>query len=188
MPQIEVTDATFKKLQALATPFVDTPNTVIDRLIDYFRRGQSDSTIEAPETEETSSALKFDPGSLPSLTHTKLKSAVIADRLIDRPTWNRLVRIALEVAFTKSENFEELRRATDARIVKGIKTDEGYTPIIHQKFSVQGVDAPEAFRIIFGIARKFSLPFEIFFEWRDKEDAAFPGELGEVAWKPLEGQ
>jgi hypothetical protein len=74
---------------------------------------------------------------------------------------------------------------TDARMVKGAKSDEGYSPLPEYGISVQGVDAHDAWRIAFGLARKLSLPLEVIFEWRDKERAAYPGEIGRMAWSPL---
>ena len=50
--------------------------------------------------------------------------------------------------------------------------------------SVQGVDAHDAWRIAYGLARKLSLPVEMIFEWRDKEGAAHPGEIGNIGWTP----
>jgi hypothetical protein len=49
---------------------------------------------------------------------------------------------------------------------------------------VQGVDAHDAWRIAYGLARKLSLPVEVIFEWRDKEGAAHPGEIGTIGWTP----
>lgn len=36
MPTVELSDADFKRLQAIAVPFVDTPSSVINRLIDLY--------------------------------------------------------------------------------------------------------------------------------------------------------
>jgi hypothetical protein len=183
MPQVDLTDATFKRLQRLARPLIDSTSDVVDRLIDHYERTH-DAPAAEPAPGEIVAALKFDPANLPPLTHTKLRSASIAGKQIDRPSWNELVRAALELAFARAGSFEELRRLTDARIVKGIKTDEGYSPLGSLGFSVQGVDAQDAFRIVYGIVRKLAEPVEVFFEWRDKENAAHPGDTGTIAWSP----
>jgi len=182
MPQIELKDATFKRLQGLANPLVDNPSTVIDRLIDHYELVHS--VPELRPTPAPRNFTKFEPTNMPSLTHTKLRSASIANRQLKRPNWNELVRVALEVAYGMVGTFEKLQRITDARIVQGTKNVDGFSPLGPFGFSVQGVDSQDAFRIAFGIARNLSLPMEVFFEWRDKEGAAYPGSAGTAAWPP----
>jgi hypothetical protein len=185
MPSIEIADSTFKRLQALAKPLIDTPDSVIDRLLDHYedaREGRS--ARSANGTQDAAAMLRFDPGQLPSLTHAKLRKASFAGRDLPRPNWNELVRIAVEAGLERFKSADELIRVTDARIVKGSKTDEGYSPLTGRGISVQGVDAHDAWRIAYGLARKLSVPIEVIFEWRDKESAAHPGEVGATGWTP----
>ena len=70
--------------------------------------------------------------------------------------------------------------------VKGTKTDEGFCPIGDRGFSVQGVDAQDAWRIVFGLAKKLSVGTKVTFEWREREGAAFPGRTGVLKWNPTE--
>jgi predicted transcriptional regulator len=185
MPSIEIADSTFKRLQALAKPLIDTPDSVIDRLLDHYedaREGRG--ACSANGTQDAAAMLRFDPGQLPSLTHAKLRKASFAGRDLPRPNWNELVRTAVEAGLERFKSADELIRVTDARIVKGAKTDEGYSPLPGRGISVQGVDAHDAWRIAYGLARKLSVPIEVIFEWRDKEGAAHPGEVGATGWTP----
>lgn len=182
MPTVELSENTFKRLQAHAKPLIDTTDSVIDRLLDHYESGQP--AIRPEATASQPAARRFDPADMPPLTHTKLLKALIGGKELPRPNWNELVRTAIEIGLDKLGGLEELRRVTDAHVVQGIKTDEGFSPLGTRGVSVQGVDAHDAWRLSYGLARKLSLPLELVFEWRDKEGAAFPGQIGSTAWVP----
>lgn len=182
MPTVELSEATFKRLQAYAKPLVDTTSSVIDHLLDHYEHGNQQLPSKAVNGD--AGMLRFDPADLPSLTHTKLRRAVFDGQELPRPNWNQLARIAIETGLERLGGFEPLSRVTDARIVKGMKSDEGYSPLGATGISVQGVDTMDAWRITLGLARKLSMPVEVVFEWRNKEGAAHPGETGTTGWQP----
>ena len=184
MPHVELSEPTFKRLQRLAKPLIDTPSTVIDRLIDHYEDAGEGADAPAANGKDPAAMIRFDAAEVPSLTHTKLRKASFGGRELSRPNWNELVRTAIEAGLERLKTVEELLRVTDARIVKGTKTDEGFSPLASRGISVQGVDAHDAWRIAYGLARKLSLPVEVIFEWRDKEGAAHPGEIGTIGWSP----
>lgn len=183
MPHIELSESTFKRLQKLAKPLIDTPSTIIDRLIDHYEDADEDAGSPGV-VKDPVAMIRFDPVEVPSLTHTKLRKASFGGRELSRPNWNELVRSAIDAGLERLKTFEELSRVTDARIVKGVKTDEGFSPMPNRGISVQGVDAHDAWRIAYGLARKLTLPVDVIFEWRDKEGAAHPGEIGTIGWSP----
>jgi len=186
MPEILVTDRTFGRLQALAQPLIDDANSVIEMLLDHSEMQMPFDVNRPTIAKIQGSARQFDGLDPPSLTHSKLRSAHVNGIELERPKWSDLVRHLLELAFEKTGRFDDLRRMTDAHVVEGIKTDEGFTPMERHGFSVQGVDVQDAWRISIGIARKLMVPILVTFEWRDKERAAFPGELGVMRWSPSE--
>jgi hypothetical protein len=183
MPSIEISEETFRRLQTHAKPLLDTTDSVLRRLLDHFEGEQPDEPSTS-DVAEPAALIRFDPAQLPSLRHSKLRKAEFGGRELARPNWNELVRTAIEAGLDKVGAIDELLRITDARIVKGAKTDEGFSPLGSRGISVQGVDAQDAWRITFGLARKLALPVEIVFQWRDKEGAAHPGEVGAVGWAP----
>ncbi|HET6375034.1 MAG TPA: hypothetical protein VFF88_03210 [Methylocella sp.] len=185
MPSVDLSEATFKRLQALAKPLIDTPDSVIDRLLDHYEdAGPGRSSPAVNGGKDPAAMIRLDPAQVPSLTHTKLRKASFGGRELARPNWNELVRTAIEAGLERFGSADELMRMTDARIVKGAKTDEGFSPLAGRGISVQGVDALDAWRIAYGLARKLSVPIEVIFEWRDKEGAAHPGEIGTIVWSP----
>lgn len=181
MPTIEISEQTFKRLQELARPLVDTPDSVIERLL--ILRPSSDK----PQPLETRNGggSEFDPATPPDLTFAKLRSARFGEKNVERPNWAELVRTALGVGLSHL-GFEELRASSDANIVKGPKTGEGYNYIAHLGISLQGEDAQDCWRIAFRLARKLSLPIAVVFEWRDKDGAAYPGRVGTMTWTTQE--
>ena len=92
MPTVEISDATFRRLQAHAKPLVDTTDSVIDRLLDYFEDAHPDTPAGTTAVEDPARLIRFAPHDLPSLTHTKLRKAVFDGRELARPNWNELVR------------------------------------------------------------------------------------------------
>lgn len=185
MPQkIDVSDTTFQRLQALAVPFVDAPGDVIDRLLDHY---ESVKKIDIPKPYGTAAVgspngRTFDPSSPPDLTHTRLMKAVLGGKALPRPKWNELVRQIHRVAYEQLGDFDELRRMSTANMENGNKQDEGYKPLNGLGFSIQGVDSNEAWRIVYGLAKRLGVSLEVEFEWREKEGAAFPGSPGALAW------
>jgi hypothetical protein len=126
----------------------------------------------------------FQPTDPPNLTHTRLVRAALGNKEINRPNWAKLLQLTHEVAFTHLGSYEAVRRASAARLVEGIKTDDGFKPVGDLPFSIQGVDANAAWRISYWIAKKLSLPIDVAFEWRQKEGAEYPGEVGTISWRP----
>ena len=186
MPQtVELSDKTFRRLQSLARPLIDDTNSVIDRLIESFEKMHNSTPTVLADAK--SGIRKFDCADAPPLTHTKLLSASVDGVELDRPNWNELMRKLIEIAFRKLGNFEEVRRATGANIVKGQKFDEGYSPLSALDGSIQGVDSNGAWRISYAVAKRLSVPVEVMFEWRDKDAAAFPGKYGILSWPPMAG-
>jgi hypothetical protein len=104
---------------------------------------------------------------------------------LPNPKWNDLLRRAHEIAFERvGRDFDKLRSVTTANLYRGNKSTDGYAPLGNLGFSIQGVTANDALRIVLSIAKKLALPVEVAFDWRLKEGALHPGEAGMVVWIP----
>ena len=106
MPEITIQQSTFERLQQHAKPFVDTPETVIIRVLDALdqlgqKAGPGNGRV--PETER-----RIDPRALPSLTHTKVLDASIDGHPVAKANWNLLldefVRRAMKGAWAISKS------------------------------------------------------------------------------------
>lgn len=185
--KIEITDEDFHRLQALAEPLVDTPATVVARLLDFFETGQK-ADLDSEKEEKPLPGLSFE---IPPLTHTKLLMARFNGKEPDRLTWDGLLRLALEESWKKAEDFQALKSAAGANMVDHNKSDQGYKYLPNLKLSYQGVSAEDAVKIIKRLTGYLWTECEFEFEWRNKPGACMPGkrayghiggELLKVSW------
>lgn len=177
--RIEIGDDEFVRLQKLAEPLVDTPGTVVARLLDFYEK-QVAAGVKENALDHAGPVFGIN---VPSLTHTKLLWAEFDGRKPDRTTWDALLRLALEGAALRARGFDELRRISGANIVQGTKTDQGYKPMPQLGLSYQGVSAEDAVRVITRIAGHLGVDCQFEFEWRRKNGAFRPGEraLGNIS-------
>jgi len=186
MPRIEISDHDFKRLQAYAEPFVDTPATALTKVLDLLDKGGlSDSLGPSSVTGHPNRrpAPRFEvygPTSLPPLTHTKLVSGKFGGAEPQKLTWDSLVQLALESLHDRYEDVREVRKRAGANVVSGAKTDDGYKFLSDKGFSYQGVSAEDAAKIILRSARDLEAELLIEFVWRDKPEAYKPGQAGRI--------
>ena len=178
---ITVQQATYERLQSHAQPFVDSPEDVINRVLDTFeekppQRAEDDDGVD----------IVVDPRRLPDLTHTKLRSALMGPDLIVKPNWNALLDRAVLAAMRRARTFEELERFCSANLFNGCKTDEGYHHLYEIGVSVQGRSANDAARTLIETAERIGLAVDITFAWRQKDEAAHPGKVGRVTVPAIE--
>lgn len=177
MPNIEVPNDLFQRLQKIAVPFIDTPATVIEKLLNHFE-GSSQSDKSASNSSEV---MHFAATNIPALRHTNLVSASFGGDQPEAMNWNSLVRLALSKGSWEFGGVDGLRRVSQARIVDGVKEDNGYKPVANLGFSFQGVSADDAARIIVRLAKALQVDAHFEWEWRLKDDAYAPGRFGKVA-------
>lgn len=184
---ITLSETTFVKLQTLARPFIDTPESVIMELAEAeIRRRLTSANGKAANENHENGSIHLDPDSHPSLTHSRVLSAFVDGVAIHKPKWNRLLDTIHVLARRKLQNFDVLRRKTDANIREGIYAEDGYRYLPEANISIQGVDSNIAWRHSLGLARAISVPIQVKFEWREREDAANPGQQAMLEWKPNE--
>ena len=176
MPNIEIPNELFQRLQKVAVPFLDTPATVIEKLLNHYEGSDAKEDDSA-----TSEVMHFSATNIPALRHTNLVSATFDGSKPEAMNWNSLVRLALSKGLSTFVNVDALRRASQARIVDGIKDDNGYRPVANLDFSFQGVSADDAARIITRLAKALKVEAQFEWEWREKDDAYAPGKFGRVA-------
>ena len=179
MPVVRIPEPIYKRLQAIAVPFEDTPVTVIDRLLsEYEVRHQSQQLTESENYRV------LDPDAPSNLRHTWLIRAVINSSEIHQPNWNRIVDAAHVLAFHMDLSVEALIKLTLSNVVKGENNTCGFHYLPEVNISIQGVDANHAWRNTLHIAKNLKVPVEVYFEWYNKEGAAYPGEKGKLVWTP----
>ncbi len=179
MPVISIPDPLYERLQAIAIPFEDTPITVIERLLDEY---EARSQIQQISKTVNYKVINLDTPT--DLQHTKIIQATIDNQEIRQPNWNKIVHVVHKLAVRQGMLVDELIERTLSHVVKGEKSDCGFKYIREAHISVQGVDANLAWRNILHLVEELKVKIEIYFEWRNKEEAAFPGEKGLLIWVP----
>lgn len=172
--KIEILDSDFVRLQTIAEPLIDTPASVVTRLLDMFERVKVDH--QPPATVKSDE--KYTLETIPPLTHTKIMSGHFNNSKPSKQNWDSFVRQSLIEVLKYSESIEDLRRKSGANVKEGQFEDHGYKYVAENNFSFQGVSAEDAVKIIGRCARALDVSFEIEFIWRENPDAYRPGKRG----------
>lgn len=174
-PVIRISDGTFERLQKHAQPFVDTPETVIGRILEFYE-SHGQRQVSEPKEQPRFAGGALDPENHPDLHHTRLISAEFDGR--PARGWNELVRVAHQRAMEDLKTFEALRAASLSNISKGQRNAEGFHYAPEIDISIQYADANTAWRNSLHLARKLGVSIRAQFEWRNKKGAALPGQSG----------
>src|SRR4051812_18533744 len=105
MLQVTLSGQPEAELKSIAEPFVDTPESLLARLIheEVLRRGVKQGAAGAGDVP---SAIVQDPALHESLLHTKLAAAWVDGRELPRPKWNGLLQAVHVVAAGRLGSFE----------------------------------------------------------------------------------
>jgi hypothetical protein len=193
MATIEIPDSLFERLQKLAVPLVDTPATVIQRLLNGHEAetGQAITRADAGqpgpgESRRAPALSESEPGKVPSLRHTRILEAKFAGRKADG--WNSLVHVAHIEAVKRLGSVESVRRISTAKLMPGNANSEraraGFRYVAEINVCIQNVDANHAWSNTFRLAKALKVPVEVELEWLDKHEAALPGKTARLLWKP----
>ena len=178
MPSIEITANAMDYLKSLAEPFVDTPATVLDRIIEQHRKlAAARSTASEPFK---SAAPAYGIESLPPLLHSKIEAATIDGKSVTRPKWSVIVEEMVRTAAKKGNSPSQIAAAMSANTELKERSDTGFVFIRDAGLSFQKMDANRSCKAILGISRRFRIPVSIDFFWRDDPNAYSPGANGRI--------
>jgi hypothetical protein len=180
-PTLELSPATFIRLQKHAVPLVDTIESVINRVLDDFET-KSGAPVEPNDSPEGHATVrKFNPNTPPNLTHTKVLAIEFDGKPLARgeANWNGLLYAAIREAKARAKSPTDLKKFVIVNFVEGEKSNDGYRFLSDIGLSAQGQDANGAWRAACHIAQQLGCELKAIFIWREKEGAAFPGVTGE---------
>jgi predicted CopG family antitoxin len=185
---IRISDDVYERLKAQATPFVDTPAIVIERLLDKLEaNGKSEARSYTPPRKGEwvkEEMLRLDSDTPEGLSYTKVRQATFDNVELKKPHWNKLVRVGHEVAIKRLGSYDALQRVTTANVVQGKYEEDGFTYLSDQNISVQGLSAESAWEKALHLAKSLRVPVRVEFEWRNRREAAHPGVRGVLEWLP----
>lgn len=183
MPTINLSDATFAKIKLHAEPLVDDADSVIARVCDFYTAHKGGAVNGNGHAAVKQNIITLAVGSR-ELTHTRLLSATVDGAELHRPDWNSLTRDMHVMAKKRLGTFEAVRKATSANLRQGRFEENGYRFLPETDFSIQGCDANNSCESAFRLAKAMNISLRVTFEWREKEDAAHPGQTGVIEWSP----
>ncbi len=190
MPVVRISDEVFERLQVVAIPLVDTPGSVIEKLLDFYESHQTNTAGLARKeaTSETSlpkRSAQFDPDSPPDVQHTRIAATFDSERASH---WNELLHLAHRRGVDRLGSVDTLRTVTKSNMVAGRRTGKGFHYVPDANISIQNVDANVAWRHVLHLARQLKVPVQVDFEWRNVEGAAKPGQRGSLSWSPRDNK
>jgi len=178
---IRISENTYQRLQNIATPFDDTPDTTILKLLDFYEN-KDHSTDERHSETMKSGVIILNPTNPSDLTHTKVLEGIFDDTSVRN--WRDLVNEAHKRALNELGSFEELKKISISNIYKGDKRENGYKLIEGTNVSIQGANANQSWASALKIAKRLNLFIEMKFMWRDKKGAIHPNQPGLLKWAP----
>ncbi len=101
----------------------------------------------------------------------------------DAKKWKTLMECAIRTALQMKVGVQELQNLS-VPVKPGQITTDGYAPISGTGISCQGVDANRAWQLTRKLAERLGVEVSVRFAWRDKENAAHPGQKAFLQWKP----
>jgi len=179
---VRISENTYQRMQKIAKPFDDTPDTVIQNLLDFYEKEKL-----GKKPKQSTSTNKDDPMILevenPSdLTHTKVWEGHFNNKTVRN--WRELVSVAHRTALNKLGSFSELRKLSISNIVEGVKEESGFKPIDGTNISIQGANANSSWDSALIIAKRLNMPLRMKFKWRNKKGVSHPHKTGILEWKP----
>lgn len=183
--KIEISEELFLRLQKLAVPFVDTPETVIERAVSLLERTSFDhkyvtSTTQQNQTDKVYKSYE----SLPSVKHTKPKKIVMDSVEYADNTWSG-INHWIHTRAAAILGIDELVTLSKANIKKGVKEENGFDYLPKIGCSIQRSDASTTLRQICHLVKELDFHVSIFFEWKEHDEAAFPAESARLELSPL---
>ncbi|WP_377828842.1 T4SS efffector SepA family protein [Bradyrhizobium lupini] len=192
MPQINVSQSLFTQLQAIAEPFVDTPETVIAKCVEFYLSNASGHKVmpkvgEATQPSFEATYMTFQPDAPPDLTFTRPMSIELEGKSFDKGSlyWNPLLFELVRRAGQKGVKGDQLKQMLLCNYVVGeADANQGWRYIKEAGLSVQGQAANPAWKTIYHLVKSLGLTLDVVFMWEDKPKAAFPGKTAKMRFAP----
>jgi hypothetical protein len=181
MPVLRINDATFADLSALKTWYgTKTPGETIDRIVREAMEQLGMERDDEPQdvTSASNGATQFDIA--PGLAFTKPITASINGAALQSPRWSTIL-LAM-ITHVKAIGFEgdKLVRELMIPAKAGSHEYEGFKYHSDLGISVQGQSAPDCWREVDRLAKKWRIPVSVEFWWRQNPKAQYPGKTGSL--------
>jgi|SRR5579872_413038 len=175
-PTIDVSDATFGRLQKYATPLIDSGDSTVAKVLDMLEG----TVVRAPAQRPITSTI--DPSGPIDLTYTKVTGAKVCGKSLPRSQcyWNSIMLAAIHEAAKQLPAGREIGDLIVVNHVPGRKEVHGYKYQEDLGLSIQGQDSNYAWKAVVHLARETGITAEVDFVWYDNPKAFRPGASGQL--------
>jgi hypothetical protein len=185
MPQINISQALYDKLKALAEPFVDTsPESVMSRCVDFYTSKQGGNCVPVvAQANGITPTLTFAGDIPPDLTFTRILAVKFEGVALNKSSlyWNTLMYDVVAKAANKLKSKEKLKQLILVNYIDGEGLQkQGYRFVPGADLSIQGQDANAAWRATFHIVKSLDMKIDVIFMWENKDKALHPGKTGQM--------
>ena len=174
MANFDISDPLFARLQAYATPLVDSVETTLAKVLDL-----ADSVSKAGVKAAAVVPASLTHGA-PDLTHTTLTSATINGKTLPPllRNWNGLMLEVVKQAAAVLPKGVNIADLIVVNHIAGSKNDSGYKFLEGLGISIQGQNSNNAWKAIAHLAKTTGVKVEANFYWSNHSKAAKPGQNG----------
>lgn len=179
MPNIQISDALFARLQSHAIPLIDDIEVLIARIVDGYEKAEQSAHMAVASSAPQIRA--FNPKSPPNLAFSRLMSVTINGKDLPHSGklyWNDIMYAVVGLAVGAGLDSNQLLALMIVPSVIGEKTDKGYKHLSAAGISIQKQDANGAWKQIYRIADHLGLKLEVVWFWDVDPKAALPGQRG----------
>jgi len=181
MPVIRLSDSTFEQLRVISKWLSkNTPSDTIDALVrekaNELGLGYDQEVDDLEDGLLHQDIIQFEK--TPGLSFTKLIEAKINGAAVKKPNWANLLSDMAAAVKAKGLSEDRLVKELQIQTKSGSYTSAGFQYFPALGISIQGQSAQEAWREVERLAKKWGIPVEIKFQWRQNERALHPGAIG----------
>ena len=189
MPVVRIPDPVFERLKAVAEPLVDTPASVIQKLLVFYEdhRGDQEKANVHRAGAEEADPFHSDGDPLRFRRATRFGPCASDFRRVRRTAGIELERTGSGRTPAGASASKDLGRGEGSYTVTCRRRQEvrqGVPLLRRYRTLIQNVDANGAWRNAFNLAQRIGAPIRVTFEWRHKSKAAQPGKQGHLEWNP----
>jgi hypothetical protein len=175
MPNVNVANVVFNRLQSKAVPLVDDLDTVLTRLLDFWDKHHGSAGQKTQVAPEDLTVKSYSGDMPPDLTFTGIKLIKLDGEAFSNRYWNPLMFAVIGNAANKigKEKLQPLLEGNSSE-----KQNKNYVHVPEAGLWVQGREANLCWRQINKIAKAAGLAIEVDFFWPEDSKSANAGKSG----------
>ena len=175
MREIKIKQSTYERLEQYQTFEYSTVDQVINRALDALDKYEEKKVKKIQHV--------INPKLLPDLRFTKILNASVGGEIVLKPNWIKVFRKYLIFAENQCGSVNELVRtcrSVNVYLELGDKNDGVYSHFAKLDVSIPPMSANSCCEALVLVAQKFSIEFDIEFQWKYKRAAKHPGEIRQL--------